>query len=185
MDLTSIGAGSASVLALSSPLNVNVPSQPAVAAPDNDGDADGAKGAASVNVSKQGRLFSQLQSLAQNDPAKFKQVVSDAANALRSDAQQQQGQGSDALNALADKLQKAADTGDVSPLKPQGSHGHHHHHSSGDASTQVPQGGSSASSQAAAAYSATKVQSRQEGGDAIHQAIEQVMENLGTAASAA
>jgi hypothetical protein len=189
MDLSSIGAGSSSILSLSAQSNVSPPSQPPVA-PDNDGEADNVKGAASVQVSKQGRLFSQLQSLAQNDPVKFKQVLSDAANALRADAQQQQGQGSDALDALADKLQKAADTGDVSALKPQGGHGRHHHHGSGDATTQgaaqdAAQGGASANLQAAAAYAKAQTQPRPEGGDSLHHAIEQVMENLSSAVSAA
>ena len=81
--------------------------------------------ASSVDISKQAQLFSKLQSLSESDPTKFKQLMTDAANKLKSaadnstDSQQQQF-----LTDLASKFQKAADTGDASAIQPE-HHGHH------------------------------------------------------------
>src|SRR5262249_14755103 len=88
--------------------------------------------------------MSALKSLEQSDPAKAKQVLSDIASKIKDAAQNATGAEADRLNAIADKFQKAADSGDLSQLGPQqhraaqgsqsaqggaqAAHGHHHHH---------------------------------------------------------
>jgi hypothetical protein len=85
--------------------------------------------AATSQVSPAGQLLSQLAQLRQKDPAKYKQLLTDFANQLKAAAQKATGAQAQSLSQLADKVQKAADTGDLSPLKPpQATHGHHHHH---------------------------------------------------------
>src|SRR4051812_11515732 len=76
--------------------------------------------AATVNISRDGQLFSKLQSLAQSDPAKFKEVTADIAKKLKDAAGQEQGKGSDFLSSLAARFQQASDSGDASVLKPSG-----------------------------------------------------------------
>jgi hypothetical protein len=179
-----IGVSGSSVYALNAQLTLDTESTSAASPPavENDGDADDAQPAASVQVSQKGQLFSQLQSLAQTDPAKFKQVLTDAANSLKEDAQQQSGQAADFLNGLADRLQKAADSGDASALRPSGGHGHHHHHGGDQNQAQT---GSQVASPAGAAYGATQAQSSPDGSDAIHEAIAQVFQSLNAAVTAA
>jgi len=135
------------------------------------GVADDTQAAASVQISKPGQVLSKLQSLAQTDPAKFKQLLTDAADKLRADAQREQGGASKALTALADKFQQAADTGDVSGLKPGGHHGHHGHKQDGDSPSKsaLPSG-----STAASAYGSAQAGP----GDAFKQAISGVFEEL-------
>jgi hypothetical protein len=90
----------------------------------------------SVGVSKFAQLMQQLQQLQTSNPAEFKTVMSDAATQLKAAAAQQTDPGKATfLNNLSDRFQKAADTGDLSALKPQGGiagayghHGHHGHH---------------------------------------------------------
>jgi hypothetical protein len=93
-------------------------------------DPDG--GSDSQRISGAGQLFSKLQQLQQQDPTKFKQVLTQIASELQT-AAQQQGQGNQAqfLTQLANKFQTAAQTGDLTPLQPQqgvqgAHHGHHH-----------------------------------------------------------
>lgn len=75
------------------------------------GDSAGASGVASM--SKRGQFLSQLQSLEQSDPAAAKKLLTDLAAKFRGEA----SQGGDSRKAaMADKLQKAADTGDLSGL---------------------------------------------------------------------
>jgi hypothetical protein len=93
-----------------------------------DGSGDSAK------ISPVGRLTSDLQQLQQKDPDKLKEVLSDIATMLKDASQQQsngaEGSGSsgDFLSRLADRFQKAADTGDLSALRPPHGHGHGHGH---------------------------------------------------------
>jgi hypothetical protein len=71
--------------------------------------------AAESGTSVQGRFLSKLQALEQSDPAQAKQLLSGLANRFRSEAAQ--GGASSAGKAqLADQLQKAADTGDLTDL---------------------------------------------------------------------
>ena len=94
---------------------------------DADGDNDGSKAAAGGSkLSPQALFLSMLQQLEKTDPTKAKQVLTDLADKIRTDAKAQSGPQAQNLNALADSLQKAADSGDLSGLAQNG--GHHGHH---------------------------------------------------------
>ncbi len=113
-----------------------------------------------IDFSKVGDLFKQLQQLQNSDPAEFKQVLSDAAAKLKDAASQQTDPAAAKfLSGLAARFQKAADSGDLSALKPPsgsngiyGPHGHHHHGgvkltgNDGDADDQEAQGAAASSS---------------------------------------
>jgi len=90
--------------------------------------------AVSVDLSKPGQLFSQLQNLAQTDPTKFKEVTAEIASQLKDAAASQTGKQADFLNELAGRFDAASQSGKMSDLKPpQGqaqASGHHHHHHS-------------------------------------------------------
>jgi hypothetical protein len=93
-------------------------SQAGVQALDSGGDSDGSVGpAATTQISRQGQLFSQLQQLQTQDPAKFKQVLTDVANQLTTAAQGATGKDQQFLSNLADKFTKAAG-GDLTALQP-------------------------------------------------------------------
>ena len=87
-----------------------------------------------VNLSQTSELMNDLKQLQTSDPAEFKQVLSDAATQLKTAAGQQTDPGAASfLSKLSDRFQKAADTGDLSALKPTASAGgsyrpHHHGH---------------------------------------------------------
>jgi hypothetical protein len=102
--------------------------RPAQGDADGDGDAQGA-----VKVSPRAQLLAKLQDLEQSDPAQAKQVLSDMATKLRDQAGQATGEDASRLTAMADKLQKAADTGDLSGLGPSKGAHHGHHHGGGKA----------------------------------------------------
>ncbi|HLK58272.1 MAG TPA: hypothetical protein VKU00_17025 [Chthonomonadaceae bacterium] len=82
---------------------------------DTDGDQGGA---ASVKISKQAQLLSQLQQLQQQDPTQFKQVVTNIADQLTQAAQSSTGQDQQFLTALAGRFQQA-ETGDLSGFTQQ------------------------------------------------------------------
>ena len=104
--------------------------------------------AATTAFSGPGQMFQKLQQLAQSDPTKFKEVVTDMAKAIRADAQNQTGEAATRLNDFASKLDQAAASGDLSAFAPKGAQGgappgppsggaasgstaksgHHHHH---------------------------------------------------------
>lgn len=117
------------------------------------GGASGATSAVSVDLSNPGQLFSQLQSLSQSDPAKFKQVTAEIASQLKDAASSQTGKQADFLNSLASRFETASQSGKASDLAPpnsqgaQAHHGGHHHHHVQAASTT---GQASASGQASA-----------------------------------
>ena len=71
--------------------------------------------------------MSKLSQLQQQDPAKFKQVMTDLASKMKDEAATTGDKG---LADLASKFSTAATTGDLSALKPEGGahHGHHGHH---------------------------------------------------------
>ena len=93
-------------------------SQTGVRPLDSDGDSDGSVGpAATTRISRQSKLFSQLQQLETQDPAKFKQVLTDVANQLTTAAKSATGTDQKVLTNLADKFTKAA-AGDLSALQP-------------------------------------------------------------------
>jgi len=70
-----------------------------------------------------GELMSKLQELQTADPDKAKQVLSSIATALNEKASTDDAPGH--LQDLADRFAQAAQTGDLSALRPRG--GHHHH----------------------------------------------------------
>ncbi len=79
----------------------------------NDTPSDG------VDFSQVAQLFKELQKLQSTDPAEFKKVLTDAAQKLKDAAgQQSDPTAASFLTNLADKFQQAADTGDLSVLKP-------------------------------------------------------------------
>ena len=85
-----------------------------------------------AEISGPGKLFSELKQLAAQDPAKFKQVVSDIAAKLKAAAGATASpttgvNGNSFLNDLAAKFESAAQSGDASGLQPSGGHGHRHH----------------------------------------------------------
>ena len=72
-----------------------------------------------VDFSQVAQLFKELQKLQGTDPTEFKKVLTDAAKKLRDAAgQQSDSAAAGMLTTLADKFQQAADTGDLSVLKP-------------------------------------------------------------------
>jgi len=89
-----------------------------------------------VDLSQLAQLFQQFKELQSSDPAELKKVLTDAASKLRTAAQQQSDPSQASfLSNLADRFQKAADTGDLSALRPDSSasgsyapHRHHPHH---------------------------------------------------------
>jgi hypothetical protein len=88
--------------------------------------ASGTSGpASSVEISKPGQLFGKLQSLAESDPAKFKELMADAATKLKSAAENSTNSDQQKfLTDLASKFQKASETGDTSAIKPEHHGGH-------------------------------------------------------------
>jgi hypothetical protein len=88
---------------------------------DPDGDGD------SQRISAAGQLFTKLEQLKQQDPAKLKQVLTQIANQLNTASQQAQGSQAQFLSQLATRFQNAAQTGDITQLQPQHAHGHHRH----------------------------------------------------------
>jgi hypothetical protein len=66
----------------------------------------------SAHISGPAQLFGELQQLQSQNPAQFKQVVSDIATQLQNAAKQTTGQQADFLTNLADKFQTASTTGD-------------------------------------------------------------------------
>jgi len=113
-------------------------------------------GAATSNISKPAELLQKLQQLQQQDPAQFKQVLSQLADALQQVADGS-GQSNNFATKLAAAFKNASDTGDLSALQSalqptarmplpqnagstagqsQGAQGHHHghhHHGGGGA----------------------------------------------------
>lgn len=94
----------------------------------------GSTSAVSIDLSKPGKLFSELQSLASSDPAKFKEVTADIASQLKDAASSATGKQADVLNKIADRFETASQSGKASDLAPAGDqgqrvhHGGHHHH---------------------------------------------------------
>ncbi|HZU38730.1 MAG TPA: hypothetical protein VFA18_22575 [Gemmataceae bacterium] len=79
-------------------------------------------------ISGPGQLYSNLQQLKAQSPAKFQQVVSAIASQLQSAAQQQGSTPTGQyLSQLASQFQNVAQNGDLSQLQLH-HHGHHHGH---------------------------------------------------------
>lgn len=88
--------------------------------------------ATQLSLSGPAQLFSKLQNLETTDPSKAQDALHQLANQVRQQASNVSGEQATHLNAFADKLDKAADSGDLSGLQPQqAGHAHHHHHHGG------------------------------------------------------
>lgn len=93
-----------------------------------------------VAVSGPGQLISKLMQLKQEDPDRFKEVVSGLANSLKDTAESLDGRAARRLDSLANKLDDIAQGGDVGQLArrdhvphhaPHHGHDHGHHHGFG------------------------------------------------------
>jgi hypothetical protein len=88
-------------------------------------------------ISRPGQLFSRLQELSQKDPAKFKEVTRRISEEIRESTAQSSGKAAELESALADRIASAAESGDLSSLKPPDPGDaaqvaqHHHHHADG------------------------------------------------------
>ncbi len=147
MNINSIGSS-----ALSALLNANTAQ--AKNAPSSIPPA--ANGAAPTNISKPAELLQKLQQLQQQDPAQFKQVMSQLADTLQQVADKS-GNSNGIATKLAAAFKSAADSGDLSTIQAamqppagattaqsaasapaatqgaQGKHHGHHHHGGGGA----------------------------------------------------
>jgi hypothetical protein len=72
----------------------------------------------SAQISGPGKLFSELQQVASQNPTEFKQLTGQIATQLQNAAQQATGGLASFLTALANKFESASTTGDVSLLQP-------------------------------------------------------------------
>jgi hypothetical protein len=94
-------------------------------------DADALPVASQSTISPEGGLFGELASLAHSDPAQFKKVAEEVSQKLKDAASQATGDQAKFLSKMADRFGQAAQTGDMSALKPEkagGAHPHHHKH---------------------------------------------------------
>jgi hypothetical protein len=105
------------------------PIKPAATQTASAADAAAATSGVTVDISKPGQLFSQLSSLAQSDPDKFKAVAASIASKLNDAASSETGHKADFLKGLADRFTAASQSGDASGLAPKAAgHGHHRGH---------------------------------------------------------
>jgi hypothetical protein len=90
-----------------------------------------------VGISKIAQFFQKLEQLETSNPTEFKKELTDIAAKLKGAAQNESDPSQARfLSNLADRFQKAADTGDLSALKPGAADsgtgaphaGHHHGH---------------------------------------------------------
>ncbi len=68
------------------------------------------------DISPMGGMMQQLQGLEQSDPSKFKTVMSEISDKLKTQASSATGASADRLNALADRFAQAGQSGDLSAL---------------------------------------------------------------------
>jgi hypothetical protein len=132
-------------------------------------------GADQTHLSRMGDLMSQLQNLEQTNPDQAKSVLSNIASQL---ADKASSSNDPHLQELSDKFAQAAQTGDLSGLKPQGHGGHHHHHAQAA-------GGASSTDAAAAASTASGMTASyaQHGSDPMAQ-VESIISNALSSVSA-
>jgi hypothetical protein len=101
--------------------------------------------ASTVSLSQPGELFKKLSDLSKSDPATFKATVQKISDSLKTDAANADPADAARLNKLSDAFAQAAQTGDLSPLKPQHHGGGHHHHGGGGGGVESATSTSSAS----------------------------------------
>ncbi len=95
------------------PLNVMPPKIGGV------GEVAEADSAPKTDISKMAGLMNQLQQLSQSDPGKFKAVMSEVGDKLTTAASSATGRQADQLKKMADKFEKAAETGDIASIEPE------------------------------------------------------------------
>lgn len=78
----------------------------------------GQPGATRPDISGAAKKMAELNDLKTSDPEKFKATLTAMAEKARTDAASRTGKEAGFLNGLADKLENAAQTGDLSQLKP-------------------------------------------------------------------
>lgn len=71
---------------------------------------------AAATVSRRGMFLSQIVGLSRTDPKQAQQLLGQLATTMRGQASEATGEAATRIGALADLLQNAADTGDLSPL---------------------------------------------------------------------
>lgn len=76
------------------------------------------RGATRPDISGAAKKMAELNELRTSDPEKFKATLTEMAEKVRTDAAGRTGKEAEFLNGLADKLENAALTGDLSQLKP-------------------------------------------------------------------
>jgi hypothetical protein len=108
------GIGSSNFFGNVAPV-AQAPGQSGTVRVDTDSDSDTQGSAARNGLSRPAQFLGKLQTLEQTDPAQAKQVLTDLAAKFRSEASQSGGANS-SKTQLADMFQKAADTGDLTPL---------------------------------------------------------------------
>lgn len=75
----------------------------------------------SLNLSNPGKLFSQLKSLSESDPEKFKTVMNDIAKEIEKTAESSSDSNeSSMLKKVAEGFKKAGESGDLSEALPKG-----------------------------------------------------------------
>jgi hypothetical protein len=154
MSIQSIGTSALSYVSATS-LNTDTTSTDPSTALDTTDDA-----ATQVSLSSPAALFGKLQKLEASDPSQATDVLHQLASKVREQANSVGGDQATHLNAFADKLDKAADSGDLSGLSPSQHAGgaHHHHHGGGggggggDAVVSADEANAAASDPAISAY---------------------------------
>lgn len=85
--------------------------------------SSGAGPAAVTTISREGDMLSRLSDLETSDPQTFQATMKDMSDHLRAAAKEKGGEEGAKLEAMADKLDKAAKTGDLSELAPPSGRG--------------------------------------------------------------
>jgi hypothetical protein len=181
MTIQSVGSPYASSISKVSAVNGATSSTAAVSGDDVDS-VD-----SQVDISQPAKLLTKLQDLEASDPTKAKDVLHGLADKVREQASNATGDAATRLNAFADKLDKAADSGDVSGLSPskQGHKAHHHHGGGGghapaattDTSSSDPDS-LSAADPASAAYAKQLAQGGQDQAKALWDTLNTAFDSL-------
>src|SRR5277367_5332650 len=79
----------------------------------------------SVDLSQAAQFFSKLQTLAQTDATKFKQLTAQISSQLQTAAQNATGSEQTFLTNLSNQFNTASQTGSASALQPPQATGHH------------------------------------------------------------
>jgi hypothetical protein len=184
MSIQSVGTSALSYISATS-LNTDTTSIDTVTDTDTGDDA-----AAQVSLSGPAEFLGKLQKLESSDPSQASDVLHQLASKLREQANGVSGDQATHLNAFADKLDKAADSGDLSGLAPSQcgarAHGHHHHHGGGggggdaEAVTPADSSDSNDNSSAISAYSkqASQVSDPRAAGKALFDTLNATLDSL-------